>query len=136
MDWQSTDIANKYRAAEVITGPFAHHLVKQCELDRADGSQKLVILDNACGTGVVTLNLYETLSPAAKANLHVVCGDFSPGMVKSVQERIEQNGWVGASAKVVDAQVCLTRTLNGGRGWVKERASESMKGPMSCVRPC
>ncbi|TFK81140.1 S-adenosyl-L-methionine-dependent methyltransferase [Polyporus arcularius HHB13444] len=104
MEWQSPDIAKKYKAGEVLTGPFALHAIRQSGLDKADGSEELVVLDNACGTGVVTLNLYETLSPAAKAKLEVLCGDFSPGMVKSVQERIEQNGWTGASAKPVDAQ--------------------------------
>ncbi|RPD58600.1 S-adenosyl-L-methionine-dependent methyltransferase [Lentinus tigrinus ALCF2SS1-7] len=104
MDWQNPDIAKQYKAGEVVTSPFALHLIQQCGLDRADGSSELVVLDNACGTGVVTLNLYEALSPAAKTRLQVVCGDFSPGMVKSVQERIDQSGWAGASAKVVDAQ--------------------------------
>ena len=69
MDWKSPDIAKKYKAGEALTGPFALHLIRQCALDRADGSSELVILDNACGTGVATLNLYETLSPAAKAKL-------------------------------------------------------------------
>ena len=105
MDWKSSDIAQRYKAGEVITGPFGLHLVKQCGFDRADGSEKLVVLDNACGTGIVTLHLYGALSPAAKANIEVVCGDFAPGMVKSVQERIEANGWTGATAKIVDAQV-------------------------------
>ncbi|KAI0741771.1 S-adenosyl-L-methionine-dependent methyltransferase [Daedaleopsis nitida] len=104
MDWKSSDIAQRYKTIGVITGPFGLHLVKQCGFERADGSEQLVVLDNACGTGVVTLNLYSTLSPAAKANIEAVCGDFSPGMVKSVQERIEENGWTGATAKVVDAQ--------------------------------
>ncbi|KAI0690394.1 S-adenosyl-L-methionine-dependent methyltransferase, partial [Cerioporus squamosus] len=104
MDWQRPDIAKKYMAGEALTGPFALQLIRQCGLDHADGSEELVVLDNACGTGVVTLKIYETLPPAAKARLQVVCGDFSPGMVKSVQERIEQAGWTGASAKLVDAQ--------------------------------
>lgn len=115
MDWQSPDIAKKYKAGETLSAPFALHLIRQAGLDKADGSEELVVLDNACGTGVVTLNIYEALSPAAKAKLEVVCGDFSPGMVKSVQERIEQNGWTGASAKLVDAQVCLTDADRGER---------------------
>ncbi|RPD55703.1 S-adenosyl-L-methionine-dependent methyltransferase [Lentinus tigrinus ALCF2SS1-7] len=104
MDWQDPETAKKYKEkAETLTGPFALQLVRQCGLDRVDGSSELVILDNACGTGIVTHHIYETLSPAAKAKLQVVCGDLSPWMVKSVQERIGQNGWAGASAKVVDA---------------------------------
>ena len=105
MNWQNPEIAKQYKPGEALTGPFALHLIKQSGLDRADGSKKLVVLDNACGTGIVTVLLYETLSPAAKANLEVVAGDFSPAMVQSVQARIEQSGWKGASSKVVDAQV-------------------------------
>ena len=47
MDWKSPDIAKKYKAGEALTGPFALHLIRQCALDRADGSEELVILDNA-----------------------------------------------------------------------------------------
>ncbi|KAI0699905.1 S-adenosyl-L-methionine-dependent methyltransferase [Cerioporus squamosus] len=104
MNYEDPEGVKKYRAkAEALTSPFALHLIRECGLDRADGSSELVILDNACGTGAVTVKLYETLSPAAKAKLQVVCGDLSPSMVKSVQERIEESGWAGASAKVVDA---------------------------------
>ena len=108
MDWGDPNTAKKYRdKAEALTGPFALQLVRQCGLDSADGSKELVILDNACGTGIVTHHIYGVLSPAAKAKLQVVCGDLSPWMVKSVQARIEENGWAGASAKIVDAWVCL-----------------------------
>ncbi|RPD58593.1 hypothetical protein L226DRAFT_614642 [Lentinus tigrinus ALCF2SS1-7] len=47
-------------------GPFALQLVGQRVLDRADGCSELVIIDNACGTGIVTYHIYET-SPIAKA---------------------------------------------------------------------
>ena len=113
MDWKSSDIAQRYKAAEAMTGPFALHLIQQCglhvDIDTTNGanSEEIVVLDNACGTGVVTYNIYNTLSPAAKEKLEIVCGDFSPGMVKSVQERIELSGWQGATAKVIDAQVRL-----------------------------
>ena len=72
MDWGDPDTAKKYRdKAEALTGPFALHLVRQCGLDSADGSKELVILNNACGTGIVTHHIYEILSPAAKAKLQV-----------------------------------------------------------------
>ncbi|KAI0794181.1 S-adenosyl-L-methionine-dependent methyltransferase [Fomes fomentarius] len=104
MDWHNPEVAKRYQAAEALTGPFALDLIKQCGLDQADGSMKLIVLDNACGTGVVTLNLYAALSPAARENLELVSGDVSPSMVKSVQGRIERNGWKGATSTVVDAQ--------------------------------
>ena len=116
MDWQSSDIAKKYKTAEAVTSPLALLLVKQCGLDRADGSERLVVLDNACGTGAVTLGLYSTLSPAARANIEVVCGDTSPAMVESVQERITQSGWTGATARILDGEVRATSGGGLGRG--------------------
>ncbi len=136
MNYEDPEGVKKYRnKAEALTSPFAQYLIQQCGLDRADGSSELVILDNACGTAVVTLNLYETLSPAAKAKLQVVCGDLSPEMVKSVQERIEESRWAGASARVVDAWVrprpeLDERDVYGGgdadglrRGWTYRRTT-------------
>ena len=105
MDYSTSDAAKRYKPAEAMTGPFALHLIKQSALDKADGTQDLAVFDNACGTGVLTSEVYETLSPAAQKRLNIVCGDFSAEMVRSVQERIEQSGWTGATAKVVDAQV-------------------------------
>lgn len=100
MDWHDNpEVAKRYQAAEALTGPFALDLIKQCSLDQADGSKKRIVLDNACGTGVVTLNLYAALSPAARENLKLISGDVSPSMVKSVQGRIEQNGWKGATSR-------------------------------------
>lgn len=109
MDWNNPDVAKKYKAGENMTGPFGLLLIRQCGLDRADGSEDLVVLDNACGTGIVTAHLYDTVPAAAKTKLQVVCGDFSAPMVQSVQSRIEQSEWAGATAKVVDAQVSLPR---------------------------
>ena len=88
-----------------MTGPFARHLVEQCGLHHADGTEDIIALDNACGTGVVTVNIYDAVPAAAKPRLSVICGDFSPSMVESVQARIEQSGWTNATTKVLDAQV-------------------------------
>ena len=105
MDWKSSDIARQYKAAESMTGPFALCLIRQSGIDKVDGTQDLVVLDNACGTGVLTSLLYEHIPAAAKPRLQVVCGDFASGMVESVKERIAQSGWTNATAKIMDAQV-------------------------------
>ena len=108
MDWKSSDIAARYKAAEAMTGPFALHLIKQCGLDHADGTTDVAAFDNACGTGVVTANLYQHVHAAAQARMSVLCGDFAPAMVESVQQRIKESGWTNAQAQVLDATVRLT----------------------------
>ncbi|KAJ7486627.1 S-adenosyl-L-methionine-dependent methyltransferase [Mycena latifolia] len=57
-----------------------------------------VMLDNACGGGVVTKLLFD-----ATSDVRVVCGDIEEHMVRSVAARIKVNGW-NAEATVVDAQ--------------------------------
>ncbi|TBU42287.1 S-adenosyl-L-methionine-dependent methyltransferase [Dichomitus squalens] len=101
--WKSEEFAKRHKGAEHITGPFGLQLLLQCGLDRAEGSEDIVLLDNATGTGIVLEYLYGILPPAAKARLQVVAGDLSPAMISAVQERIEQNGWVHIDAKLVDA---------------------------------
>ena len=105
MDWKSEEFAKQYSAAEAMTGPFGLHLLQQCGLDRADGSEDIVLFDNATGTGIVLKHLYDVLSSAAKSRLQVVAGDISPSMIQAVQGRIEGNGWEHVTAKVIDATV-------------------------------
>ena len=93
MDPRKEDIAKQYGPAEHMTGPLGRFLLEQCGLDRADGSEDIVLLDNATGTGIVLVHLYDLLPPAAQTRLQVVAGDVQPSMLKAVQERAEKNGW-------------------------------------------
>ncbi|PIL26382.1 hypothetical protein GSI_12139 [Ganoderma sinense ZZ0214-1] len=103
MDPRKGDIAKQYGPAEHMTGPFGRRLLEQCGLDRADGSTDIVLLDNATGTGLVLLHLYDLLPPAAQARLQVVAGDIQPSMLTAVQERVEKNGWTSTRVQAVDA---------------------------------
>ncbi|KAJ7485087.1 S-adenosyl-L-methionine-dependent methyltransferase [Mycena galericulata] len=60
-----------------------------------------VVLDNACGGGIVTALLFDAIGKSS--DVHVVCGDLEEYMVQSAGKRIELNGW-NAEATVVDAQ--------------------------------
>ncbi|KAJ7138085.1 S-adenosyl-L-methionine-dependent methyltransferase [Mycena epipterygia] len=60
-----------------------------------------VVLDNACGGGVVTALLFGTIGKTT--DVRVVCGDLESHMVQSVAERIKANGW-NAEAVTMDAQ--------------------------------
>ena len=106
MDWKSEEFAKQYSAAEAMTGPFGLHLLQQCGLDRADGSEDIVLFDNATGTGIVLEHLYSAIPPVAKARLQVVAGDVSPAMINIAKERAEKSGWPNITTKVVDATVC------------------------------
>ncbi|PIL27793.1 hypothetical protein GSI_10946 [Ganoderma sinense ZZ0214-1] len=103
VDWTNKEFAEKYGPAEAMTGPFGRHLLTQCGIDRADGSEDIVLLDNATGTGIVLVHLYDVVPPAAKARLQVVAGDISAAMIEFAKARIEKNGWQGITAQVVDA---------------------------------
>lgn len=124
MPWKDAGFAQKYKTAEIVTGHFARKLIEQTGIlataaanpsdsekvsspaaREATGLTPLRILDNACGTGVVSKILYEGLDEERKKGLEVVCGDFSESMVEFVFKRINEEGWEGARGAVVDAQV-------------------------------
>ena len=102
--WSNPRIAELYKVAERATGPFARSLIRQAGVYQVTQTP-LVVLDNACGTGVVSAQLYETLEESAKEKMQLTCADFSEHMVKAVTQRIEENHWNGATARLVDAQV-------------------------------
>lgn len=99
------NVGERYKGAERVTSPFARSLIQQAGLLQAGDKTPLVILDNACGTGVVTAQLYDMVDEDRRAEMQVICGDFSESMLSSVRQRIEENGWKGASAQLVDGQV-------------------------------
>ena len=101
--WSSPDIARQYQYAEPVTGAFARHLIQQA--GAIGGEKPLVVLDNACGTGIVSEHLVEMVDESARERMRVVCGDFSEGMVGFVKEKIEEQGWKGVEARIVDAMV-------------------------------
>ena len=112
MDPRKEDIAKQYGPAEHMTGPLGRFLLEQCGLDRADGSEDIVLLDNATGTGIVLVHLYDLLPPAAQTRLQVVAGDVQPSMLKAVQERAEKNGWTSTRTQTVDAVVSSFLSLS------------------------
>ncbi len=103
--WSDPKVAERYKLVERITGPFARCLIRQAEMHQVEETP-FVILDNACGTGVVSSQLYETLDKSVTDRMQLTCGDSSEGMIQYVQKMIEDKGWKGAKAQIVDAQVC------------------------------
>ncbi|KAL8904222.1 MAG: hypothetical protein Q9207_003410 [Kuettlingeria erythrocarpa] len=111
-DWTTTffkqeDLPRRYKNTEIITGAFAHTLVEKAGLvdsAAAAAEEKLTILDNGCGIGVVAAALHEMLDEGSKKRMELTCGDFAAGMLDGVKERIVKEGWGNTETKLVDAQ--------------------------------
>jgi len=97
--FSTPDIVKSYAKTESVTGPIASALIAQAASYPAPSGPQIV-LDNACGMGVVTAMLFASNAPK---DTKVVCGDISQPMIDAAQKRIAAAGW-NAEAKVVDAQ--------------------------------
>ena len=100
-----------YGQANDIMGPFADLLLEQASFPPVSDSS-LVVLDNACGSGVVSSHILSKLSPEVNARLDLTCADISETMIVNIRRRIETSGWSNVRAIVADAMVyfnpCLT----------------------------
>ena len=100
-DFQRKDAAQHYSFFEQVTRVAADALVTRAKVLSVPN---LVVFDNAAGTGAVASVIYEQ---AGGKEVDVLCGDLSPVMVQSVNERIAKEGWKGAKTQIVDAMVRL-----------------------------
>lgn len=91
------------QGAERFTGWFAQELVKAAKLDQVSDSDELVVLDQACGTGVVSQKIVDGLSEKQKANMDLTCGDFADSMLAYVGPRIQTFGLKSAQTVKADA---------------------------------
>ena len=110
-DWETffkeNKFVNQYKTGEDITGQFAKLLIDQTGLvanSKVNPDKPLVVLDNACGTGIVSSILQQELDDQIKSNLKLTCGDLSPGMLDYVKHRISQENWQNVEVKTVDVQ--------------------------------
>jgi len=101
---------SQYVKAETFTGGFARALIEKSGLTKPTPEKSpLVIFDNACGTVVVSAELYKL--KGLSENMQITCGDISESMVASVQQRIKDEGWTEATAKLIDVQVCIKSSV-------------------------
>lgn len=97
--------------AEQITGPFAELLLRQANFpSQAEQVEKLVVLDEACGTGIVSGKIMKLLSDDAKSKMDLTCADLADAVVDGMKKRIETSGWTQAKAIKADAQVSPLKT--------------------------
>ncbi len=95
------NFAKMYASAEKLTGHFAKILVDTVVKNISD-NEELVILDEACGTGIVSKHLMDALSLNSKKNLELTCADNADAMLKVIAKRIETNGWKNAKTAKSD----------------------------------
>ena len=101
--WDTPDFAQMYTSAEKLTGSYAQFLLERANISNLDEEQELVVLDQACGTGIVSVKLMDMLSDILKVKLDLTCADFADAMVDFTEKRIEQAGWINARAVKADA---------------------------------
>jgi ubiquinone/menaquinone biosynthesis C-methylase UbiE len=96
-----------YRLGERATGRFAQHLIDQSGIiaySKSHQDRPLVVLDNACGTGIVSSILQCELDEQVRAKWQLTCGDLSDGMLEYTRRRVESEKWLNVEVKTVDAQ--------------------------------
>ena len=111
--WDFDDMFNSeafiknYKIGEKITGKFAQSLIEQSAViadSKSNLDRPLVVLDNACGAGVISSILHNELDDQIKRNWKLTCADLSEGMLEYTRHRMEREGWLNAELKKVDAQ--------------------------------
>jgi 2-polyprenyl-3-methyl-5-hydroxy-6-metoxy-1,4-benzoquinol methylase len=81
--------------AEKITGEYAEHLLRRARPDNLSGDDgsDLVILDEACGTGIVSARLMAMLSGKSRQKLDLTMSDIAQPIVGYAKGRILREGW-------------------------------------------
>ncbi|KAJ5372809.1 hypothetical protein N7517_004815, partial [Penicillium concentricum] len=105
--FKSEAYANSFKRGEMVTRRFAEILIDQSKVvaeSKANPDHLLVILDNACGTGVVSSILNVKVDDLVKKTWKLTCGDISSAMIEYTKVRIQQEGWPNTDTKIVDAQ--------------------------------
>ncbi|KXG46242.1 uncharacterized protein PGRI_050980 [Penicillium griseofulvum] len=105
--FKSEAYANSFKRGEMITRPFAELLVDQSKViseSKANPDQPLVILDNACGTGIISSILNDKVGDIVKEKWKLTSGDISSAIIEYTKLRIQQEDWKNTETKILDAQ--------------------------------
>ncbi|KAJ5780324.1 hypothetical protein N7457_005484 [Penicillium paradoxum] len=105
--FKSEAYASTFKRGEIVTRTFGELLVDQSKVvaeSKANPDQSLVILDNACGTGVISSTLNAKLDDTTKARATLTCGDISSVILTYTADRMKQEGWENVETRVVDAR--------------------------------
>jgi ubiquinone/menaquinone biosynthesis C-methylase UbiE len=104
--FDSAAFVKMYKVAEQFTGFYALELIKRSsfkqDLSKLD---KLVVLDNACGTAVVSSHLMSMMDDSNASKIDLTCADYADAMINATQQRIDSTPWPNAKVVKADAQV-------------------------------
>ncbi|KAJ0417117.1 S-adenosyl-L-methionine-dependent methyltransferase [Aspergillus carlsbadensis] len=100
--FKTASFVKTYKLAEKVTGPFAEALIDYTGI--TSYPYPPVILDNACGTGIVSSMLNSKVNDQVRQGWELTAGDFSEAMVEYASNRGKEEGWLNTEARVVDAQ--------------------------------
>ncbi|KAG8886376.1 hypothetical protein FRB97_004911 [Tulasnella sp. 331] len=112
-DWTLEEgAAKRFTFFEPGTAPPADAMISQCGLLTPPSTPTpLIILDNACGTGIVTRLLCE--KPALEGRpFTVFFGDVSPDMIGYCKAMVKAKGWKGVKGWAIDAQGFRSQSLH------------------------
>ncbi|KAL6715547.1 hypothetical protein ACLMJK_006508 [Lecanora helva] len=88
--------------AETATSVPAHALLEQCGLLPSPPADA-VMLDNACGAGIVIVRLLENLDASKRDAVSITCGDIDQTMLDLTSQKMAANGWK-VKVERIDAQ--------------------------------
>ena len=100
--WQDSDVAQRYKAAENATRPFAKIMVELSDQLTTIKTTPTRILDLACGTGAVEAEIYAAVKKEQWDSLKILAGDISTPMLEYLAKRGESEGWSGLETRVID----------------------------------
>ena len=109
--WDNPHYTALYKQADKFTGTFAKLMLEQAGFaEDAKTLEKLIVLDTACGPGIVSNYVVQALDNNAEAlgtdprdKLDLTCADFFDSMVDITSKRIKADGWPAKAIKA-DAQ--------------------------------
>lgn len=104
--FKSEAYASSYKRGEMVTRSFAEQLVDQSLVvaeSKASPKQYFKILDNACGTGVISSCLNAKLDDLTKKRFALTCGDISSAMLTYTAQRLQEEGWEDVETRLIDA---------------------------------
>lgn len=109
-DWENffkdrKTVAN-YKIGEKVTAQFAQVLINQSGITHAltDQDNPLVVLDNACGTGIISSLLHQQLDKETRNKWRLTCGDISESMLDYTRQRMTEENWTNTTLTTMDAQ--------------------------------
>lgn len=99
--------AQREQAVRVARGMLKHMvapLISQMGLNK-ETAEPVALLDNACGSGVLTQEVQAALEQDVLQKSSFTCADVAPNMVDLVKWRVENEGWINTEVKNLDAMV-------------------------------